>query len=240
MKIQIQTASELKNSSLTRTLAHETRKIRMKIISMFFFCFFISFAFSQDEVHTREGFFLKRVEHNLIMLEAKYNLDSKGDVEKLFFGDFNAPVEFFYAGVDGYSGLRIVKDSLDTSSYIIEIKYIPNFEEVRKLYPPHWLSLYRVETISFPISEQFAKKIHHRMSLQIENFKARGLPLISVGGYTATFRVVVDDEVWSLFIGNPQGKYIRKMADLCREIITDALDNQLDESKYISVLNCWI
>ena len=63
-------------------------------ITGFLWGFFILFAFSQNVDHVRESVFLKRVEHNMIMLEADYNLKSKGDVEKLFWGNFNAPVEF--------------------------------------------------------------------------------------------------------------------------------------------------
>jgi hypothetical protein len=83
--------------------------------------------------------FLKRVENNLLndvhIISGKktsymYNLESKTDIEKLIFGDFNAMVEFFISpSFEGAYGFRIVKDSLD-EGYTIESKRISNWDTV--------------------------------------------------------------------------------------------------------------
>ena len=111
-----------------------------KILIIGFICkFLIPFAYSQTEDHVKGGWFTKTVEYNLRMLEDLYNFNSKGEVEKLFFGDFNAPVEFFYnPSFEEASGFRIVKDTVKMS-YILEIKYVSNYEEIasemEKKYP---------------------------------------------------------------------------------------------------------
>ena len=118
------------------------------------------------------------------------------------------------------SGFRLLRDSLSKSA-ILEVKYIHS----------------KVETLSFPISDQFAGMLYSIMSSFIVNFKVKGIPVLSVDGYSVTFRSVVDDEVWSLWMCNPRGNLSRKMAELCVQIITDARATKLDESKYITVLN---
>ena len=102
------------------------------------------------------------------------------------------------------------------------------FEELPKLF--------KIETRSFSINNQFAEELYKKMASFIDNFKAKGTPPIISDGYSTTFRTVVEDEVWLLWIHNPQGSAL-KMADLCRRIITDAKENQLDEAKYLSVLD---
>jgi len=243
--------------------------------------FFISFALSQNVDHTAGehsvgGHFVKRVEYNLIIegngeYHNLYNHNSKDDKEKIFFGNFNAPVEFFYSpSFDDASGFRIMKDYLGVT--ILEVKYISNYKEAQKVvsdkYPligfsPYSLTsldkyyqdsirehnrkmtnkrveeirkLYKVETLSFSISTQFAEKLYERMVYFIGNFKAKGVPSIIEGGYLVTFRTVVDDEVWSLEIHMPEGIAF-KMANMCRQIITNAIDNKLDEAEYLYVLS---
>jgi hypothetical protein len=204
------------------------------VIVVFFWCSLISFALAQN---VEEGTFLKRVEHNMIMLEADYNLKSKGDIEKLFWGNFNAPVEFFYSpAFEGASGFRIVRDSLNNSC-ILEVKHISNMEWVRTFNRSEWLNRYKIDFLHFSISALFAEDLYRKTVSFINNFKVKGMPHIAVDGYSITFRTVVDDEVWSLWISNPQGKNVLKMSDLCREIITDALNGKLDEQKYLFVLN---
>jgi hypothetical protein len=205
----------------------------------------------------------------MIMLYDLYNLESKGEEEKLLFGKFNAPVEFAYLpSFEGASGFRVVKDSLGAS--VLEIKYISNYDEAIKIayrmaakskidlpaevlnslprevfnliydYNNHRIveknpeklpSPYKVETLSFPISERFAEKLHQKMVLFIDGFKAKGVPQLIMDGHSVTFRTVVDDEVWSLRIHVPRGNAL-KMADFCRQIITDAKANTFEESKY--------
>ena len=89
----------------------------MKIIFILFFLWgvIIPFAFSQNTNILEETRFLKRIENNLI--QGEYNLNGKGDVEKLFFGDFNAFVEFTFQPSFGTAlGFRIVRNSLEISS----------------------------------------------------------------------------------------------------------------------------
>jgi len=238
-------------------------------ITGFLWGLLIPMVFSQTGEHTG-GRFLKRIEYNLLM--GIFNLDSKGGVEKLFFGDFNAPVEFLYTpSFDGSSGFRIVIDSAK-SSYILEVKYISNYKEVRKetseKYPMRGISLtdsrimpkdtldaiaeynramsaksfeesvklYKVDTKTYPISNQFAENLYRKMVSTINNFKAKSIPgQIISDGYSVTFRTVVEDEVWSLNIHMPQGD-ARQVANLCRQIIMDTEANQFDESKYITQL----
>jgi len=244
----------------------------MKIIVMiiFFLNSSILCAFSQN-TGSIVSQYLKRVEHNMIMLEAVYNLKSKGDVEKLLLPDFNAPVEFFSKpDRDGIVfSIRIVKGS---SFWNLEIKYITNFfvvnrsladkfpeitensssfsslptpsaDEVRKhndavraKRTEESLMLYIVDTLSFPIGNQLAEQLYEKMVSLIVNFKAKGFPRTCLGCYTTSFRTVIDDEVWSLWIHAPEGNAL-KMADLFGQIITDAIANELNEAEYINVLN---
>ena len=231
--------------------------MKIIIIGSILWFFFISFAISQDGSHNG-GSFIKRIEYNfdanaIINSPPKYNTSSKGAMEKLFFGDINASVEFFFPN----SGFRIVRN-LSCTSYILEIKYISNYKEVQEeaqkkypitpdIKPEHLQSAllkqydemfkhYKIETLSFPISNQFAERLYKKMGVFIGNFKAKGVPPVIFDGYWVTFRTVVDDEVWSLNIHAPQGDAL-KMSDLCMQIIADALANKLDEQRYITVLN---
>lgn len=104
-----------------------------RIIFACFVCvFFNPFAFSQDvEDHFNCGDYSKRIEYNLTMSGA--NIKSKSVIEKLFFGDFNALLEFCYEPSSEInpcvpSGFRIIRDTLN-SSYILEVKRISNYKE---------------------------------------------------------------------------------------------------------------
>ena len=100
------------------------------------------------------------------------------------------------------------------------------------------LKLYKADALLFPIGNHFAEQLYEKMVSLIVAFKVKEFVYaISTGGYSVSFRAVVDYEVWSLWISNPPDENERKMVELCRQIITDALANQLDESKYISILN---
>lgn len=109
-----------------------------RIIFACYICVFsIPFAFSQDvEGHFNCGDFLKRIERNLTMSGENYNIKNKSDIEKLFFGDFNALIEFCYDPSSEInpcvpSGFRIIRDSLN-SSYILEVERILNYREASK------------------------------------------------------------------------------------------------------------
>lgn len=255
------------------------------IVSCFLCVFFISFVFSRNAGEYLQGHFSKTVEYNF-MRNGVYNVKSKGNIEKLFFGDFNAMTEFCYDPSSEVnpcipSGFRIVRDS-SNRSFILEVKYVLNYreaakeasKEVKKALERQMIDLpaklldslprdvfnrifdyngkifknkiemyfeelpkhFKVEIKSIPISDLFAEKLYKKMVSFINNFKAKGTPADMVDGYSVTFRTVVDDEVWSLGIHMPAGN-AKIMADLCRQIITDANANQLEEPKYLSVLN---
>jgi hypothetical protein len=105
--------------------------INKKIVSVLsLFCFLIQSGIAQSSFESSEGGrFLKRTEYNFLA-PGLYNLKSKTGVEKLFFGDFNAKLEFFVEpSFEGAYGFRIVRDSTDTS-YLLEIRRINNFDEV--------------------------------------------------------------------------------------------------------------
>lgn len=232
---------------------------------------FFSIVFSQNKENATNGDFVKTITYNLSMslVGTQYNIN-KRDIEKLFFGDFNAPVEFFFnpsseavPSMGTPSGLRIIRDTLNKSS-ILEIKYISNYreanKEAEKKYPliagipvkPDTIAehnkamiakyyeeaskLYKIETHSYPISNLLAEKLYEKMGSFIGNFKGKGVPGIIFDGYSVTFRTVVEDEVWSLWILMPQGDAL-KMTDLCLQIIKDADANQLNEREYIRTLD---
>ena len=93
---------------------------------------------------------------------------------------------------------------------------------------------YNIESLTFPVSPQFAEELHKKMVSFIGNFKGKGVPRRIIGGHSVVFRNVVDDEVWSLNIRNPKGYPLK---ELCMQILTNARANELDESKYMAVLN---
>jgi hypothetical protein len=112
--------------------------------------FLIPFIFSQDGIHVHEAPFVKRIENN--MFQGQYNLNGKVSVEKLFFGDFNAFIEFaFLPSYEAASGFRIVRNS-SGSSYTLELKYVSNYEEAHedasKKYPSTGLSPSELSSIS--------------------------------------------------------------------------------------------
>jgi len=246
-----------------------------RVLIICFICnFFFLSSFSQNGDHVG-GRFSKRIEFNFLWSGNGYNLSSKGDLEKLFWGEFNAPVEFFFSPSTEYvpeapSGFRIIKDTLNKTNSI-EVKYISNFREALNKaysqYPMRGVSspfttpqdtldlirnqnrdniknayelarkLYIVDTRSVPISKSFAEKLYNTTVSCIDNFKARGVPYLITDGAEVTFRTVVDDEVWTLIINEPQGNAL-KMSDICRQILKDAImNNKLDEANYIKLLD---
>jgi hypothetical protein len=244
------------------------RYIFLVTVSTIFGCQIVP---AQNADHVGGGHFLKRVEYNFFT-NGSYNFKSKTEVEKLFFGDFNAKLEFFVApSFEGAYGFRIVEDSL-TRSCLIELKSISNFGEVNaqlnKEYPSigfpakeisslssenrkqaqehnqamykkrneESLKRYTVCTQRFPVKDNFADKLYAEVVTAINDFKGRGAPPIILDGYTVTFRCVVEDEVWTLSIHMPKGD-MAKLTDICKQIFKDVEANNLDESKYITLLS---
>jgi len=112
---------------------------------------------------------------------------------------------------------------------------IQNRENIKKA-SEAVLKLYTVDSRSFSVSYPFAEKLYNKMVSLIANFKARGIPPGIEDGYSVTFRTVVDDEVWSLRIHMPTGTAF-KMSDICRQMIKDAKNNQMDEAIFIKLLD---
>ncbi len=104
------------------------------IFVWFVYLFSIPFAFAQEVgKHFESGYYLKRIENNMRGAIGSYNMKSKSDIEKLFFGDFNALIEFYYNPSSEVnpcvpSGFRIFSDSLN-SSYVLEVKRVLNYRE---------------------------------------------------------------------------------------------------------------
>ena len=211
-----------------------------KILMTGLFCkLFVFVAFSQYEEHNVVGNFTKIIEYNLHRdATSGYNFKNKPGGGKVFFGDFNAPVEFFFTsmneiGLDAEGAFRIMRDSLD-KNYVLDIRH--QFPKIDRSY--------------ILISDQFAEKMHKKMSSFIWNFKAKERGPNTFEGYkilfraisicyhcgTVTFRTVVDDEVWTLNIYAPQDK-ARKMADMCTQIIEETKGNNFEEAKYLELLD---
>ena len=250
-------------------------------VIIFYWIFLVIFAFSQ---HNRDAF---RVSMEENWQGNQPNLESKGNIERLLFGDFNALVEFFYSPAEEAvrifpSGFRIVRDSLG-SSCIFEVKYISNFaeaareasrrhpsigvgnpfestEETRRQSSEAFarqrelrLQLFEIETLSFPISKPFVEKLHEKTTALISTFEEENpFPpirtfseeygywiesrVIVAGGYSVTFRTVVDDEVWSLWIHAPRNKAL-EFSTLFRQMIADAKVGEFDEERYMEILS---
>jgi hypothetical protein len=102
------------------------------VISLLLSVLFVASALSQN---LWQGHFVKRIEYKrLSQGSLRDNLGGKGTVEKLFFGDFNAPVEFSYLPSDEAaceeppSGFRIITGA-SSSSHVLEVKYISNYKD---------------------------------------------------------------------------------------------------------------
>lgn len=109
-----------------------------KLLIVFLACtLFLPELFAQDGDHINGGRFLKTIQYNRTgwIKNNGDNIENKEDVEQLFYGKFNAPVEFLYDPTveycgcyDGPSGFRLLMDSVK-KSYVLEVRYITNFKE---------------------------------------------------------------------------------------------------------------
>ena len=99
------------------------------------------------------------------------------------------------------------------------------------------LKLFKIETLSFSISNQFAEKLYEKLMSFISDYKGKDAPPTPlIGDYSITFRTVVEDEVWALWIRMAK-ENVYKIDGLFMQIIMDARSNKFDASKYITVLN---
>lgn len=180
-----------------------------------------------------DGHFLKRIENNYanrVIVELPngktdgiYNLDSKSAMEKRFFGDFNAPVEYFVdPSFRPVTGFRIYPDSSGTS-YLLETK---TKDRTKDTIVSHQIS----------ISDQMANTIYAKTMHLIDTFTAKGKPDMIFDGDLVTFRCVVQNELWTFTIHEPYGN-VQKTSDLFRAMIADVEAGRFDEAKYREALN---
>lgn len=151
-------------------------------------------------------------------------------------------------GVIYYSA--IIKDlTADVSKIDIPGKWLPiipaeildsiskhNKEVAIKMRSDELFKPYRPESKEYQVSKEFAEKLHDTMVMLNTNFKGEGVPPVILDGYIVTYRCVVGDEVWTLTIHIPNGK-AQLLYDICQQIITDANNNEINESKYIEQLD---
>jgi hypothetical protein len=249
----------------------------------------VQFAFSQQlkipADHVNGSHFTKTIEYNtssgLRLIDGNgnespsYNTFGKSRLEKMFFGNVNAPVEYIFSPSyevgEPAAAIRIVKDSSSNAPWMLEVKYITNWWEVlrnlEKKYPLRGLTIEEISTISHAEQEQIAASnremtrksseeryelyevktltfpLYHigdrlceKMTALVVSFRAEGGQAIIGDGYTATFRCVIGDEVWTLSIHEPQRRALQ-MSNLCRQIIEDAMEgSEFDEWKYVRML----
>lgn len=180
-----------------------------------------------------DGLFQKRIENNYInnvivelpngKEEGMYNVESKKGIEKRFFGDFNAKVEYFVdPSFRPIVGFRIYLDSLDTS-YLLEVKTKDRKSDT-------------IVSRIIPVSDTFADSMYAKTVTTIDTYTAKGKPAMIFDGDMITFRSVVGSEVWTFTIHEPDGK-IKKTSDLFRQIIADVEAGTFDEAKYLEALN---
>ena len=181
------------------------------------------FAQEQEQYPYDGPQFVKRIENNVLNLPIRafrpdgsiiihYNLNSKTEVEKLFFGEFNAPVEYFFEPDFGTAfGFRIVKDSVSDSP-MLEIKIISNYDEVRVELEEKFPSIGFKNPSLVPDSVIKQSAIHNRSmyakrkeeSLKLYRIKTFSFPVSS------QFAEILRDNMATLiehFEGLPGGQY---------------------------------
>ena len=241
-------------------------------------------GFSQTTDHVNGSYFTKKIEYNtlsgLMLVDDEgnerpsYNTSGKSRLEKLFFDNINAPVEYVFSPSyevgEPAAAIRIVKDSSSDAPWMLEAKYITNWWEVlcslEKKYPLRGLTIEEMSTISYAEQEQIAAsnremtrqsseeryelyevetlifplyhigdRLREKLTALVVSFRAEGGQAMDSDGYTATFRCVIGDEVWTLCIHEPQRRALQ-MSNLCRQIIEDAQVGRFDEWKYVRML----
>lgn len=104
---------------------------------------------------------------------------------------------------------------------------------------------YRPIPTTIVVSEAFALKLHYKISTLIRDFKAvrdeEIDPFLYTGmpdGESATFRCVVGDELWSLYIHRPQRRALR-LSNILNQLVEELVgsDREIDEAKYSKLLD---
>jgi|GEM_PF-3104005 len=98
------------------------------------------------------------------------------------------------------------------------------------------LSKYLVHSDTLLISHDLAKRVHDVFTTLIDKFVGVGEPVVVKGGFDATFRCVVKDEVWTFSIATPSGKF-GELVKICNQMVDDTKTNGFSESTYLKMLN---
>ena len=98
------------------------------------------------------------------------------------------------------------------------------------------LKRYTIATHSTPVKDEFAEQLYNTVVSTIKNFVMIGDPASIFDGYSATFRCVAGDELWTLTIQEPEGE-IKQLVDFFNQIISDMGKQGLDEAKYAALLS---
>jgi hypothetical protein len=146
--------------------------------------------------------------------------------------------------------IKLINESLSQEER--EKLYQINGENLRKINQSKndVISEYIIKTTNIEIRESFANKLYDTFVYLIMNYKNKGPDFITqpdgsqmiisrvvYDGSQLTFRCIVDNEIWSLFIGKSFDE-IDKLTEICNEIIADSIKNgKINEEKYIKILN---
>lgn len=110
------------------------KRTTLIVLGLFLYGSFISAKIPNGEpmLETRAT---KTIEDNLVkgsLAGKEYNLNRKTPTERLFFGDFNSPFEFYVApSFEGAYGFRIFRNPAN-QSWVFEMKRVLNWEDVDK------------------------------------------------------------------------------------------------------------
>lgn len=99
------------------------------------------------------------------------------------------------------------------------------------------LSRYHILTRTIPVSDTLAGRIYGIIKQAVGNArKELKMDGLITDGYTAIFRCVVGDELWSLNYHIPEREY-KMLSDLFRQMIADVEAECFEEEKYIKTLD---
>ena len=187
--------------------------------------------------------FSQRADHVDIIEKSvtpKTDLTDKSQVEKMFWGYTNSPVEYYAAGIKAQGGLRLYKtwlerrwrlEAIPFQNYWIEIdeweRQTVDERNERKYTPT-------ILRTSIVITDRLGDMLREKTRAMIDGYKAKAWR--GDDGGICGFRCVVGGDVWSLYLWEPGG-FAGQMSDLYNDIITDVSTNRnLDEDKYIAEL----
>ncbi len=181
--------------------------IAYRLMPVIFLMFALSTnVFSQRADHVDGGTFTKRIDYNIVSWivhvdengteRPSYNMESKSTLEKLFFGDYNAPVEYIFSPSyevrEPAGAIRIVKGPSSEAPYTLEVKWITNWREALKelepKYPLRGLTMEEMNTISKAEQERIAEhniEMGQKLNEEIfDRYEIRTLsfPLHHLGG----------------------------------------------------------